>query len=91
MADVWDKLVWAVGGSAASLLGAYWVIARDLAYLKGQLATVLNHLGVVTKLGERVTAQEIHGTKTQADVHHAFEKIRHLERRRTDGDRNGAA
>lgn len=69
-----------LGGSLLSLAISYVIFSRDLAYIKGQLASLL-------KLGEKlddtnrsVAILEKEHVQTRTDLNHAHGKIRDIQK-----------
>lgn len=80
-----EKLLFMGGGAFISMVAAYAVISRDLAFQRGQLSQIMQQLLLIQKLQETVVNLDKASVKTQYDLGQAHEKIRKLERREANG------
>lgn len=72
----------AAASSLVSLAVAYVVVAKDLAFIKGQLSQVMLMLKAVDELKAKVVTFDESLRETRKDVSAAHEKIRILQKTR---------
>ena len=67
-----------VSGCMLSMAAAYVVAVKDIAYIKGQLASLLKFHEKLSKLYDRQVVLEKDMSKAKMDLNQAHEKIRKL-------------
>lgn len=70
-----------LGGSLLSLAISYVVFSRDLAYIKGQLTSLLKVRDILDDTNRSIAILEKGIIKAQSDLNHAHGKIRDLEKK----------
>ena len=83
--DVVEKLLFALGGSAAGMAATIFALARDGAFVRGQLSEVLRRMDAFQRVAEHVAILDKALLKTGIDVSHAHDKIRKMERSYQNG------
>lgn len=78
--DLIEKILWAALSALLTGGAAYIVVAKDLAFLKGQNSMILQQLSIIGRLKDKLLAMEVAQTKHKADLDHAFDKIRDVQR-----------
>lgn len=82
------EIVIGLGGGAVGMAVTIFTIARDNAFVKGQLSEVLRRMDSFQRVAEHVAILDKAHLKTAMDVAHAHDKIRRLD---TKGVPNGSA
>lgn len=73
-------LLSAAGGSLVSLGTAYFILAKEIAYIKGQLSHLLKFHERLSKLYERQVNLDRDLSNHKKDIDFAHDKIRSLEK-----------
>lgn len=91
--EVVEKLLWVASSSLGTLAIAYFVIgmkvSNDLAFVKGQLTTLMAHFGTVQVVKEKHAVLDKAHDKTKYDVQGLFDRVKKLEADRANGSGHG--
>lgn len=87
--DTLEKILYAALSALLTGGVAYMAVGRDLAFLKGQNSMILQQLAIVGRLKDKLVAMELAQAKQNADLNHAFDKIRDVQRNVTNGSGHG--
>ena len=81
MVKILLSLISFLGGSLVSLAISYVVFSRDLAYIKGQLTSLLKIGDKLSDTNRSIAVLKEAMVKAQSDLNHAHGKIRDLEKK----------
>lgn len=77
-----------------ALVSAYYVVGRDLSYMKGQLSIVMidlaKKIAALEEISKALQGLGLAQAKAERDLNHAFDKIRRLEKGETNGHADNA-
>jgi len=91
--DAIEKLLWVAASSLGTLAVSYFVmgmrVSNELAFVKGQLITLMAHFSTIQQVKEKHAVLDKAHEKTRFDVNHLFERVKSVEAKHVNGSGHG--